>query len=119
MCKFMFFHFPNFFVTKIVKHNDICFSCPELGACISSELWCDGLRHCPSGNDEQESNCSIHSDFPTAYLNSVAFSAAGIVILISVIVTSFYLFKHWRHEQKNVMVSVTEHTFLEFKSGLC
>lgn len=23
--------------------------CPELNACISSELWCDGLPHCPNG----------------------------------------------------------------------
>ncbi|XP_060522930.1 uncharacterized protein LOC132699948 [Cylas formicarius] len=94
-------------------------SCPELGACISSELWCDGLRHCPSGNDEQESNCSVHAGFPYNYLNSAALSAVGLVILTSLIVMSFIIFKNWRQEQKNVIVSVTEHTFLEFKSGLC
>ncbi|UYV61097.1 hypothetical protein LAZ67_1003416 [Cordylochernes scorpioides] len=26
--------------------------CPELSACISPELWCDGSAHCPSGYDE-------------------------------------------------------------------
>ncbi|KAJ8928638.1 hypothetical protein NQ314_018774, partial [Rhamnusium bicolor] len=103
----------------MITPPDCPHSCPELGACISSELWCDGLRHCPSGNDEQESNCSIHGGFPTAYLNSAALSAVGVVILISIVVISFYIFKHWRHDQKNVIVSVTEHTFLEFKSGLC
>ncbi|XP_072397274.1 uncharacterized protein [Diabrotica undecimpunctata] len=94
-------------------------SCPELGACISSDLWCDGLRHCPSGNDEQESNCSIRGGFPTAYLNSAALSALAITALLLVVIAAFYAFRHWRQEQKNVMVSVTEHTFLEFKSGFC
>ncbi|XP_057659141.1 uncharacterized protein LOC130895692 [Diorhabda carinulata] len=94
-------------------------SCPELGACISSDLWCDGLRHCPSGNDEQESNCSIQGGFPTAYLNSAALSAVAVVALVLVVIAVFYAFRHWRQEQKNVMVSVTEHTFLEFKSGFC
>ncbi|XP_066996199.1 uncharacterized protein [Anabrus simplex] len=31
--------------------------CPELNACISSSLWCDGHPHCPSGYDEDESHC--------------------------------------------------------------
>ncbi|KAK9883390.1 hypothetical protein WA026_001565 [Henosepilachna vigintioctopunctata] len=94
-------------------------SCPELGACISSELWCDGLRHCPSGNDEQESNCARRDDFHISIFNSIALTSIVLVILITVSVTSFYIFKHWKREQKNVIVTVTEHTFLEFKSGLC
>ncbi|XP_074027638.1 uncharacterized protein isoform X1 [Leptinotarsa decemlineata] len=108
---------PNSF--SVIAPPECQHSCPELGACISSELWCDGLRHCPSGNDEQESNCSAHRGFPTAYLNSVALSAVAVVILISVVVVSVYIFKHCRHKRENVMVSVTEHTFLDFKSGLC
>ncbi|CAH0564504.1 unnamed protein product, partial [Brassicogethes aeneus] len=94
-------------------------SCPELGACISPELWCDGLRHCPSGNDEQESNCSINNGFPVQYLNSVALTAVGLVLVVTVVSIIFYTYRHWKREQKNVIVSVTEHTFLEFKSGLC
>ncbi|XP_050434734.1 uncharacterized protein LOC126841954 [Adelges cooleyi] len=31
--------------------------CPELNACISSTLWCDGHRNCPSGVDEADLNC--------------------------------------------------------------
>ncbi|VEN62651.1 unnamed protein product, partial [Callosobruchus maculatus] len=104
----------------MIAPPDCPHSCPELGACISSELWCDGLRHCPSGNDEQESNCSIHGlGISAAYLNQAALSAVGLTVVVVIAVASFYVIKHWRHEQKNVIVSVTEHTFLEFKSGLC
>ncbi|KAJ8664857.1 hypothetical protein QAD02_006519, partial [Eretmocerus hayati] len=35
--------------------RDCPHKCPELGACISSSLWCDGHVHCPSGHDE--ANC--------------------------------------------------------------
>ncbi|CAH1959270.1 unnamed protein product [Acanthoscelides obtectus] len=104
----------------MIAPPDCPHSCPELGACISSELWCDGLRHCPSGNDEQESNCSIHGlGISAAYLNQAALSAVGLTAVVVIAIASFYVIKHWRHEQKNVIVSVTEHTFLEFKSGLC
>ncbi|XP_057323638.1 uncharacterized protein LOC130666541 [Microplitis mediator] len=34
---------------------DCLHTCPELGACIASSLWCDGHIHCPSGHDE--ANC--------------------------------------------------------------
>ncbi|XP_071445398.1 uncharacterized protein [Hetaerina americana] len=30
------------------------YRCPELDACISPTLWCDGVRNCPSGRDEAE-----------------------------------------------------------------
>ncbi|KAF7263505.1 hypothetical protein GWI33_002177, partial [Rhynchophorus ferrugineus] len=93
--------------------------CPELGACISSKLWCDGLRHCPSGNDEQEANCSINSSFPYDYLNSIALAALALVVIATLVVILVVIIKNWRQEQRNVIVSVTEHTFLEFKSGLC
>lgn len=31
--------------------------CPELDACIGSNLWCDGRVNCPSGYDESEVEC--------------------------------------------------------------
>lgn len=31
--------------------------CPELEACIDSNLWCDGRINCPSGFDESELEC--------------------------------------------------------------
>lgn len=33
------------------------YGCPELNACISATLWCDGHRNCPSGVDEADLNC--------------------------------------------------------------
>ena len=36
--------------------------CPEVGGCISPDLWCDGIVHCPSGLDE--ANCD-HSQMHT------------------------------------------------------
>lgn len=54
--------------------------CPELDACISSALWCDGKDHCPSGWDESEAQCGATSRL----LSSVpvpALAAAGAVFL--------------------------------------
>ncbi|XP_032786761.2 uncharacterized protein LOC116924339 isoform X1 [Daphnia magna] len=31
--------------------------CPELKACIDSQLWCDGVYDCPSGVDESDQQC--------------------------------------------------------------
>lgn len=106
----------------MISPPDCPHSCPELGACISPELWCDGLRHCPSGNDEREVNCAIRGGFPLTLLNSAFFIAAlvAFLVLASGLSLCFWKYqKHRREHQKNVIVSVTEHTFLEFKSGLC
>lgn len=37
--------------------------CPELDACISSSLWCDGRPNCPSGFDEAEVHCGVGRRF--------------------------------------------------------
>ncbi|XP_059477318.1 uncharacterized protein LOC132197791 [Neocloeon triangulifer] len=37
------------------------FRCPELDACISGALWCDGHANCPSGYDENDENCEAYS----------------------------------------------------------
>lgn len=57
--------------------------CPELDACISPKLWCDGKDHCPSGFDESEAQCGATSKL----LNSLPLSAlaAGAAILSSLI----------------------------------
>ncbi|XP_042204845.1 uncharacterized protein LOC121854315 [Homarus americanus] len=41
--------------------------CPELDACISPELWCDGVKHCPSGADELRTTC-LYFTVPWLYL---------------------------------------------------
>ncbi|XP_025833876.1 uncharacterized protein LOC112905517 [Agrilus planipennis] len=93
-------------------------SCPELGACISSDLWCDGLVHCPSGSDEQEVNCSINKGrFIIQVLTSSAV-LAGLLTAIFIVAT-FIFWKRWKREKKTAITSVTDHTFLEFKTGFC
>ncbi|KAB0794144.1 hypothetical protein PPYR_13764 [Photinus pyralis] len=102
----------------MISPPDCPHSCPELGACISSDLWCDGLRHCPSGNDEHEINCSLHGGFPVSPIVSAIALAILATVIISII--SFcYCWRYWKREQKGTIISVTEHTFLEFKNGLC
>ena len=57
--------------------------CPELGVCISEELWCDGIHHCPSGHDELIANCFFQS-VPWAYIG--VGSTLGIFLLVGVII---------------------------------
>lgn len=47
------------------------YRCPELNACISSSLWCDGRPNCPSGYDELEGHCGVGRQL-LAYLPTYA-----------------------------------------------
>lgn len=60
--------------------EDVCFKfkCPELNACISPSLFCDGVSHCPSGFDEAE--CE-YFPIPRTYLILAAASLITIVVL--------------------------------------
>lgn len=60
--------------------------CPELDACIGSNLWCDGRVNCPSGHDESEVECGaarrlleLSSGF-YAVLGCVAAACAACII---------------------------------------
>ncbi|XP_071549947.1 uncharacterized protein [Panulirus ornatus] len=54
--------------------------CPELDACINPELWCDGVKHCPSGADELRSTC-IYFTVPWLYL-----ILGAVAVLVSLLV---------------------------------
>jgi hypothetical protein len=54
--------------------------CPELNACISADLWCDGVVHCPSGVDETRSTCF---QMPLLWL------LAGIGVALTVVLSCF------------------------------
>lgn len=65
--------------------------CPELNACISASLWCDGRSNCPSGFDEDESHCgagmSLFSYLPGGIytaLGAGAATAAALTIFLCV-----------------------------------
>ncbi|XP_037971171.2 uncharacterized protein LOC105383054 [Plutella xylostella] len=63
---------------------DCPYSCPELNACIPLSLWCDGSPHCPSGYDEDDSNCSFTISLPPPFLAAAA-GAALLLCSIAVI----------------------------------
>lgn len=58
------------FITKppnlagAICNNDSQFICGLTSLCISSYLVCDGVRHCPGGEDEDPSACSHRHDPP-------------------------------------------------------
>ncbi|RZF39533.1 hypothetical protein LSTR_LSTR001054 [Laodelphax striatellus] len=68
--------------------------CPELNACISSSLWCDGRSNCPSGFDEAETQCGgvgrrLLARLPAyAMLGGVATGVAACCVLAGVLVAS-------------------------------
>lgn len=57
--------------------------CPELGVCISEDLWCDGVHHCPSGHDELIAQCFFQS-VPWTYI--AVGVGVSVIFLLSVIV---------------------------------
>ena len=65
--------------------SSCAFSCPELSGCIRAELYCDGVRHCPSGFDEREENCA-HVFAPLLYMYAVAIVAVAAVICVAIVV---------------------------------
>lgn len=78
-----------------LKNIDCKFKCPELNACISPDLWCDGIAHCPSGYDELPHHC------PTSNLLSFFSIAALILVLVSVVTgTAFGLKILWRRRRR-------------------
>ncbi|KAM8710823.1 hypothetical protein ACLKA7_017451 [Drosophila subpalustris] len=48
--------------------EDCQFKCAELGACVNASVWCDGVRHCPSGDDEAFLQCSALMKLPAEIL---------------------------------------------------
>lgn len=57
---------------------DCRYKCDELRACIAPELWCDGIQHCPSGQDE--SDCEVLLPLSPLY---VGIAAATITLVLS------------------------------------
>uniref|UniRef100_T1JCM1 CUB domain-containing protein n=1 Tax=Strigamia maritima TaxID=126957 RepID=T1JCM1_STRMM len=68
-------------VGKAAYQDECAHVCPELNACISSRLWCDGKTHCPSGIDEAEENCQRHQ-FPWLYVGVGGGFGAFIIVIV-------------------------------------
>ncbi|XP_035233171.1 uncharacterized protein LOC118204984, partial [Stegodyphus dumicola] len=61
---------------QTLRNVDCLFECPEIGACIDPELWCDGTLHCPSGFDESPEHCRY---FPVTYVSCIG---AGLLVCL-------------------------------------
>ncbi|CAK1556343.1 unnamed protein product [Leptosia nina] len=75
---------------------DCRYHCPELNACIPLTLWCDGSAHCPSGYDEDDSNCSFRISLPPPYVAA----AVGVGLLICAIAIALCACKRRRKKDK-------------------
>ncbi|CAG5108501.1 Similar to Cdcp2: CUB domain-containing protein 2 (Mus musculus) [Cotesia congregata] len=75
--------------------EDCPYRCPEIKACISSVLWCDGIKHCPSGFDEEEINCSYRFGVTLLYV-AVGAGILGVflVLLLATGCLKYCLYRH-------------------------
>ncbi|XP_071036230.1 uncharacterized protein [Parasteatoda tepidariorum] len=98
---------------QTLRNVDCLFECPEIGACIDPELWCDGTMHCPSGYDESPEHCKY---FPITY---VACGAAAVFVVIILLV--WFTIRRWRlrkHlKKKNIRQYPPDHYCLESPMG--
>ncbi|XP_057327252.1 uncharacterized protein LOC130668799 [Microplitis mediator] len=78
--------------------EDCPYRCPEIKACISSVLWCDGIKHCPSGFDEEEINCSYRFGVTLLYV-AVGAGILG-VFLVILLATGCLKYCVYRHKMR-------------------
>lgn len=72
---------------------DCPFHCPELNACISDNLWCDGHRNCPSGYDELESHCDLKYKVLRNYVILTSILILIFILTIFVLVATIRRFR--------------------------
>ncbi|XP_023940214.2 uncharacterized protein LOC112047349 [Bicyclus anynana] len=89
-------HDPDTNILPSSATLDCRYNCPELNACIPIALWCDGSPHCPSGYDEDDSNCSFKLSLPTPYVAALA----GIGLLICALAITLCACKRRRRKDK-------------------
>jgi hypothetical protein len=65
---------------EVYPAQDCPHQCSELQACIPADLWCDGIKHCPSGEDESPIECKIKLPLSPAV---VAITAASLTLFLS------------------------------------
>jgi hypothetical protein len=77
-----------------LKNIDCMYKCPELNACISPDLWCDGIVHCPSGFDEMPQHCS------SINLLWMLLIGGTILVLISALIGAAFRVRRRRRNQQ-------------------
>lgn len=80
-----------------------------MNACISASLWCDGLSHCPSGFDEQETNCAFQFGLPVIYIIIGAACLAFLSLLIA-LTACIRCCQHKRREKKKMLSQLTNNS---------
>ncbi|XP_014273918.3 uncharacterized protein [Halyomorpha halys] len=96
---------------------DCPYRCPELNACINSALWCDGSRHCPSGFDEEETNCAFQFGVPVLYV----MIGGGALIVLSLLIATTACFKcrQVRRKRKRSPRYPQGDLYMDGKDSLC
>ncbi|XP_039292037.1 uncharacterized protein LOC111051716 isoform X2 [Nilaparvata lugens] len=87
------------YTMSTVLQLDCVYKCPELNACISALLWCDGTEHCPSGYDESDSNCAFKLGLPVLYL-TISGAALLFLTLLIVFTACLKCRQHRRNKRK-------------------
>ncbi|XP_050543115.1 uncharacterized protein LOC126906572 isoform X2 [Daktulosphaira vitifoliae] len=89
--------------------------CPELNACISSTLWCDGHKNCPSGVDESDLNCqtkwpTVQAALQTYGVPVVAVTLFGLVFALLAFIYCSREPDYKTYEEPEQQTTITDHT---------
>lgn len=84
---------------EIFPGTDCPYQCSELNGCIPSELWCDGISHCLSGEDERLDVCETR--IPLSPLH-VGLGAAALTIVFSLVAGLAACARRKRVEKKHL-----------------
>ncbi|XP_050696526.1 uncharacterized protein LOC126985530 [Eriocheir sinensis] len=60
--------------------------CYDIGACLPQELWCDGIPHCPTGQDEGATACGLLTALPWVYMAALSVLLLSMVALFVAVV---------------------------------
>ncbi|XP_055387186.1 uncharacterized protein LOC129615828 [Condylostylus longicornis] len=82
------------------RESDCEYKCPEIDACISGNLWCDGIPNCPSGFDESEEECGTARKL--LELSGGIFAALGCIAAAITACILFCIFGLMRKRKKSV-----------------
>lgn len=83
---------------EVYPMGDCPYKCPEIQACITVDLWCDGVEHCPNGSDESPTECSLYK-YPMSLLH-VAVAAASVTLFLSLMVGLVACVRRKNNEKK-------------------
>ncbi|XP_076305619.1 uncharacterized protein LOC143222678 [Tachypleus tridentatus] len=76
--------------------------CPEINACISPDLWCDGKKHCPSGYDEAAEHCER---YPLLYVAV----GIGVTLFLLVLVLIVIIVRCRNRDKRTIRIPAVDH----------